>query len=258
MEKKSDIKKKFFNFKNSLINDYKKLGFWIYIGSFFRDNRKYITDIDIEFRLKNIRVSDYINEIINIYDKLKNYNTVKFLDDLKIFDEERKEMWNYNELVQGYKIINNDKKYLKDLNILKVNYNLILKLKNYYIDVDFVISHKNNKEKLERKIYNVNINDKFYNRGDYYKYIKKMKVSYYLLVRDKSSNYSHDELDKMKQTADEIKAFINNKDFTISKYHLNKTLLKLKKMSSDELTYGFNKLFAEYAEKVYNSKVIKD
>lgn len=258
MEKNSEIKKLFFNFKNSLIKDYKKLGNWIYTGSFFRNDRKYITDIDIKFQLKKIRVSDYINEVINIYEKLQKYHTVKFLDDLQILDKERKEMWSYNELVQGYKIINDDKIYLKNMNILRIDFNLILKLKNYYVDVDFIISHKDKNEHLKRKIYDINVNDKFYNKGEYYKYIKKMKVTYKLLIRDKSSNYTQDELDKMEKIANDIKTFINNKEYTISKYNLNKTLLKLKKMSSDELTYGFNKLFAEYAEKIYNSKVVKN
>jgi hypothetical protein len=256
MEKNNNIKNKFFKFKNTLIED-KRDGFWKLSGSFFRDDTKYITDIDISFVLKYKKMSEYKDDIITIFKKIKKYNDIKYIKLYAGNDNEDQDIlleWTLNDVINGF-VINNDKKYYFDDifdKITQIRFDIIIKLNNYLIGLDFMIlEHHNKKQLLERKIYYINYIKWYYNKEKYYYFLKKTKVLFILLIRDKSNNYSKEELNKMKKLIDEIKKFIKDKEIVISNYYKNLTLLKLKNVSSDDLDYGFNKLFKEYATEIF-------
>lgn len=254
MEKNDNIKNEFFKFKNTLIEN-ESDGYWKLAGSFFRDETKYITDIDINFVLKNKKISEYKDQIISIFKKLKKYDNIKYI---KLYIGNKNEdillEWTLDDIINGF-IIYNDKRYnINDIfnEISQVRFDIIIKLKNYFIGLDFIISeYRNKKQLLERKLYDKDYIKWYYDKEKYYYFLKKTKVLFILLIRDKSYDYSKEKLNKMKQLINEIKYFIKDKEIVISNYYKNLTLLKLKNLPSDDLKYGFNKLFKKYATEIF-------
>ena len=158
MEKNDNIKNEFFKFKNTLIEN-ESDGYWRLFGSFFRDETKYITDIDINFVLKNKKISEYKDQIISIFKKLKKYDNIKYIKlCIRNKNEDILLEWTLDDIINGF-IIYNDKRYnINDIfnETSRVRFDIIIKLKNYFIGLDFIISeYRNKKQLLERKLYDL-------------------------------------------------------------------------------------------------------